>query len=361
MVVFISYARRDADIADLLRQDIERAKRPVWIDGELTGGQEWWETILGQIRGCSLFVFALSPESLRSKACMAELHYALALGRPLLPVMVRDTSVQLAPPEIGNAQIVDYRQRSADTAFALVNALVAAPPAPELPTPLPSPPLVPMSYMNIYREQVEAESLSYHDQASLYVDLRSHLQDEDGRDAALSLLRQLRQRRDIVESVGKDIDVLLSGLAAPSVVDPPRILTAPTAPTTTTAPTTSAPGWYPDPMRRYEQRYWDGSTWTDNVARQGQQFRDEPKTVAAPVRPNVGGDPPFETGIFVLLLLATIFCFGLVGVIAGAVNLKKPARHGQAKALLIVGLVVIGLDLIWFIAAVAASSSGNNF
>jgi hypothetical protein len=53
MVVFVSYARRDAQVADLLRQDIERAKRPVWIDNELTGGQEWWETILSQIRGCS--------------------------------------------------------------------------------------------------------------------------------------------------------------------------------------------------------------------------------------------------------------------------------------------------------------------
>ena len=277
MVVFISYSRRDAEIADLLRQDIERAKRPVWIDGELTGGQEWWETILGQIRGCSLFVFALSPDSLRSKPCMAELHYALALGRPLLPVMVRDTSVQLAPPEIGNAQIVDYRQRNADSAFALVNALVAAPPAPELPTPLPPPPLVPMSYMNTYREQVEAEALSYHDQAALYVELRGHLQDEDGRDAAVSLLRRLRQRRDIVESVGKDIDALLA--------DVPVLPDAVVAPLVARTPTTPA-GWYPDPTRRYEQRYWDGTGWTDNVARNGQQFRDGGDRVEVLRHPN---------------------------------------------------------------------------
>jgi hypothetical protein len=362
MVVFISYARRDAEIADLLRQDIERAKRPVWIDGELTGGQEWWETILGQIRGCSLFVFALSPESLRSKACMAELHYALALGRPLLPVMVRDTSVQLAPPEIGNAQIVDYRQRNADSAFALVNALVAAPPAPELPTPLPPPPLVPMSYMNTYREQVEAESLSYHDQASLYVELRSHLQDEDGRDAAVSLLRRLRQRRDIVESVGRDIDVLLADLPLPPVVETPGTLTAPVTPA---AP---APGWYPDPMRRYEQRYWDGSAWTDHVVRQGQQFRDDPNANATTTQSSPstvrtpGGGQPFDTGTFVLLMLASIFCtLGIVGVVAGAMNMSKPARHSQAKALLIVGLVVMGLTFLSLIAAAAGSSGNSEF
>jgi hypothetical protein len=40
-------------------------------------------------------------------------------------------------------------------------------------------------------------------------------------------------------------------------------------------------------------------------------------------------------------------------------NLGKPARRNQAKALLIVGIVVIGIDILWF-AAVAASNSGNN-
>jgi hypothetical protein len=27
-----------------------------------------------------------------------------------------------------------------------------------------------------------------------------------------------------------------------------------------------APGWYADPTGRHEQRYWDGSAWSDNVA-----------------------------------------------------------------------------------------------
>jgi hypothetical protein len=44
------------------------------------------------------------------------------------------------------------------------------------------------------------------------------------------------------------------------------------------APVTPAvpAGWYPDPSGRFEQRYWDGTQWTEHVARQGQQYTDPP-------------------------------------------------------------------------------------
>ena len=34
------------------------------------------------------------------------------------------------------------------------------------------------------------------------------------------------------------------------------------------------PSWHPDPTGRHELRYWDGSTWTDHVADQGNQSVD---------------------------------------------------------------------------------------
>lgn len=35
-------------------------------------------------------------------------------------------------------------------------------------------------------------------------------------------------------------------------------------------------GWYADPSSRYELRYWNGTEWTEHVARSGQQFTDPP-------------------------------------------------------------------------------------
>ena len=30
------------------------------------------------------------------------------------------------------------------------------------------------------------------------------------------------------------------------------------------------PGWYPDPLDRFEHRYWDGTIWTEWVSTDGQ-------------------------------------------------------------------------------------------
>jgi hypothetical protein len=33
-------------------------------------------------------------------------------------------------------------------------------------------------------------------------------------------------------------------------------------------------GWFPDPVRRAERRYWDGTGWTDDAERDGASFKD---------------------------------------------------------------------------------------
>ena len=49
-------------------------------------------------------------------------------------------------------------------------------------------------------------------------------------------------------------------------------------PAQTTAPATPAvpADWYKDPSGRFELRYWNGTKWTEHVARGGKQFVDPP-------------------------------------------------------------------------------------
>ena len=79
MSAFVSYSRRDAKAVEALHADIELAGLSAWFDREVEGGQLWWDVILERIRSCEIFVVALSPDSLASKACQAELAYAVAL------------------------------------------------------------------------------------------------------------------------------------------------------------------------------------------------------------------------------------------------------------------------------------------
>ncbi len=46
--------------------------------------------------------------------------------------------------------------------------------------------------------------------------------------------------------------------------------------TVTTSSAAAPAAWYPDPSKRFELRYWDGTEWTEHVARGGQQFTDQP-------------------------------------------------------------------------------------
>jgi hypothetical protein len=157
-------------------------------------------------------VFVLSPASLASRACQAELSYALALGRTILPVMVRDTNVQLAPPSIGLTHIVDYRQRNADSAIALLIAVTQAPAPGPLPDPLPEPPPPPITDLGLVRDRVAAPSLTFAEQQDLLAQLKARVDNDDERDAVTALLRQLRVRSDIAESVGREVDALVARL-----------------------------------------------------------------------------------------------------------------------------------------------------
>lgn len=210
-MIMISYARSDLAAVLRLVEDLKQAREDVWIDRELGGGQAWWRTILEMVRKCDVFIVALSPSYLDSRACKVELDYAARLGRGILPVLVKDVQLQLAPAVVADTQVVDYRSRSIETAIALVSAIKDLGPAPPLPTPLPDPPEPPISYLGSFSDRVDAHTLTFTEQIHLVAELESVLDHSADRAIAAQLLRRLRLRPDITESVGRDIDELLRG------------------------------------------------------------------------------------------------------------------------------------------------------
>lgn len=72
-------------------------------------------------------------------------------------------------------------------------------------------------------------------------------------------------------------DASASTVAAGPLGDakPSTVVSTPAQPATTT-PNVPA-NWYPDPSKRYELRYWNGTKWTEHVATGGVQSTDQPQ------------------------------------------------------------------------------------
>ncbi|GAA3049187.1 TIR domain-containing protein [Actinokineospora globicatena] len=242
MHVFISYARRDQASITTLRADFERFGNRVWYDRESHGGPDWWDDVLGHVRGCVVFAFALSPDSLRSKACLAELRYAKELRRPILPVLVRPVDRGDIPD--GLQLPVDYVNRTEESVIRLRKALSALPAARALPARLPQEPEIPTSYLNAYLARIDAPQLDERDQAELLGQLRERMVLADERADVWDLLVRLRDRPELNRSIANAIEEIL------------------------------APGWQPDPRENFEARYWDGQSWTTLVWQNGKEFND---------------------------------------------------------------------------------------
>ena len=206
--LFISYARRDSPAVDGLHHDLARANHHVWFDRKLEGGQRWWDEVLKQIRTCELFVFVLSPESLKSKACRAELAYATVLERPILPVLVGAVNIDLAPEPLGQLNVLNYRERTPESAIDLLMAVGGTTSPKMLPDPLPPSPPPPITNLGPIRERLIVDSLSLRDQQDIVALLRRHIDDVDQHPTVAALLEQLRRRPDIVEDIGHEVDTL---------------------------------------------------------------------------------------------------------------------------------------------------------
>jgi streptogramin lyase len=226
VTVFVSYSSRDRDAVNSLTQDLQDADEQVWMDQRLAGGEAWWRAILEQIRGCDVFIFALSQNSIESKPCEAELKYAQALGLPLLPVQVGPVdSMQLNP--LATVQAIDYRHQTPNTGMRLIAALnrerARRQPVPEPP---PDEPPVPFEYLiRLFTTIAGPDHLSPHDQAALLAQLQVGLREDGQHEAArkdiVMLLGKLRDREDVTYRTRSDVDAILASIGAESPSPPP--------------------------------------------------------------------------------------------------------------------------------------------
>src|SRR5262249_6152446 len=139
------------------------------------------ENILSELRQCEVFVAAITPAFLESRACQREMNYAKDLQKITLPVRLSDKVLpDSLPPHLSELQWVDYSQLDKQALKSMQRTLRRLQKAPPLPDPLPHAPPVPIPYLSSLRAKIESElQLQYRDQIQLVFELRQQFRKGD--------------------------------------------------------------------------------------------------------------------------------------------------------------------------------------
>lgn len=124
--VFISYSRKDAAFRERLQELLAAAGRRPWVDAkDIPLTSKWLAEIEGAIEASHTFLFIISPDSIASEVCRAEISYATQHHKKVIPIVYREVDPRAAPEALAEFQWLFFRaQDDLDAAFrALINAL----------------------------------------------------------------------------------------------------------------------------------------------------------------------------------------------------------------------------------------------
>ncbi len=211
MQIFISYSSKSRPLVIRLAKDLGDMGHQVWYDQSLTGGQNWWATILENIRACDVFMIAVTEPYMDSKPCQLEYEYAFALKRAVVPVTLDKVNIRLLPKVIQELQLVEYAKVNEKAKMSLVKTLTRLPAIQPLPNPLPPEPDAPLSPLAELHEQIRKPRLGAKNQWDIVNRLRDFMRNPADADDAKTLLRELLQRDDLLLKVANEINVILDG------------------------------------------------------------------------------------------------------------------------------------------------------
>ena len=104
--IFISYSRKDLRFAQRIVDALAANELDTWIDWKsIPKGEDWEQEIYRGIEEADAFLFLLSPDSVTSEMCNKEIAHAVANGKRILPIVIRDTDVKKFQFEIAKVEI----------------------------------------------------------------------------------------------------------------------------------------------------------------------------------------------------------------------------------------------------------------
>lgn len=171
------------------------------------GGEDWWASILQQIRNCDAFIFAMTKASVNSRICLEELNYAHALHKPIFPVALEEFNYSQLPQFILQIRVLDYTKSGPRLALAL--DLASNKPTLTLPEPLPAEPPLPLSPLSFIHNRLYQPTLSPNEQLTIVTQLEEIAQDSNYTGDVRILLERMLNRHDLLASTEQSINIIL--------------------------------------------------------------------------------------------------------------------------------------------------------
>ena len=109
--VFISYSRKDSDIATRLHTALEAAGQDAWIDWvDIPKSAKWMKEIQAGIESADTFVFVISPDSIKSEVCLEEVEYAIKHHKRIIPIVWQEPAEGEPSSEISALNWIFFRE-----------------------------------------------------------------------------------------------------------------------------------------------------------------------------------------------------------------------------------------------------------
>jgi hypothetical protein len=115
---FVSYSHKDDAFCHPFADALKAEGFDVFLDnGSIGSGADWVQAIGKAIDECHFFIAVLTPDAWGSEWVERELNTAIAARRTIIPVLLKDTSVQGI---LRSVQWVDVRSQTPEQAAKLV-------------------------------------------------------------------------------------------------------------------------------------------------------------------------------------------------------------------------------------------------
>jgi hypothetical protein len=124
---FLSHSHHDREMAKRLHAALTEAKKDVWADWEdIPPASVFQHDLDDGVAGCDAFVFLISPDSVKSEYCLAELERAMALNKRIVPVVHRPVDDGAMPAALSERNWIPQEGSVADDFAPCLERLITA-------------------------------------------------------------------------------------------------------------------------------------------------------------------------------------------------------------------------------------------